>query len=257
MMGKRFLTSCSWGAIALGMVLQYGISPLTAQEPPSEAAKSAAAAPAVHLSGFLDPPPVLKPGKQEGNYVFIKEGVNFASYHKVLLEPVVFFFKDDAKYKGIHADELKGLSDAFNKAFAEALGTAYPLTDKPGPGVLLLRPALTDLVPNHPERGVAMAIIPGGSLAYAVLPDKYNNIGSASMEAELLDSMTGERLAAAVVHRVGKKTEVMKGMETWGHVKKAFSAWAHDFRVWLDETHGITAPGKDKKDKESTPEKKP
>ena len=101
-----------------------------------------------------------------------------------------------------------------------------------------VRVAITDLVPNKPAVSVAMAVVPGGSLAYAVLPDKYNNIGSASVEAELLDSVTGERLAAALDTRAGKKTELFKGIETWGHAKKAFAVWAKAFREWLDQVHG-------------------
>lgn len=187
---------------------------------------------------FFDPPPVFRPGTREFDRVYVKEGADFSIYHKILLEPVVFFLKDDARYKGIHPEELQKLSEAFNAAVSEALGTAYPLVDKPGPGVLRVRTAITGLVPNKPEVSVAMAIVPGGSLAYAVLPEKYNNIGSASLEAELLDSVSGERLAAAVDTRAGKKTELVKGMETWGHAKKAFSVWANDFRAWLDVTHG-------------------
>jgi hypothetical protein len=220
----------------------------SAQDPsPSPADPKAAPAPAApeapkveqpHTSGFLDPYPEFKKGEKDFDYVWVKDGVDFSKYDKLLVDPVVFFFKDDAKYKGIHAEELAKLSQAFNKAFSEALHGAYPIVDQPGPGVLHIRAALTELVPNKPAAGALFAIAPGGSVAYAVLPDKYNNIGAATIEVEFLDSQTGERLAAGIDRRSGKKTEVMSSMKTWGHVEKAFKVWAEQFRTWFDEKHG-------------------
>lgn len=208
---------------------------------PAPAAKPDATQTQAPTSGFLDPYPDFKKGAKDFDLVWFKEGTDFSSYDKVLVEPVVFFLKDDAGYKGINADELKKLSDAFHKAFVTAMDGAYPLVNQPGPGVLRIRAALTELVPNKPVVGGVLAVVPGGSLAYAVLPEKYNNIGSATVEVEFLDSVTGERLAAGIDRRVGKKKEIFSGMETWGHVEKAFGVWSRDFRTWFDEKHGKVA----------------
>jgi hypothetical protein len=204
-----------------------------AQDPAPQAAQ---AKPAV--SGFLEPYPEFKKGEKDFDLVWFREGADFSTYDKIMVDPVVFFFKDDAKYKGIHADELKKLSDAFNKAFTEALGDSSKLVDKPGPGVLRIRAALTEINPNKPAVGAAMAIVPGGSVAYAVLPEKYNNIGSATIEVEFLDSQTNERLAAGIDHKAGKKRDLLSGMETWGHVEKIFKLWSKEFRTWFDAQHG-------------------
>lgn len=223
-------------AVSVALVASAGCA--ASKNPADTAASPPAQSDGSHPIRFLDPPPVFNASGKNFDRIYVKEGADFSVYDKILLEPVVFFLKDDARYKGIHPEELQKLSEAFNAAVSEALGSAYPLVDKPGPGVLRVRTAITGLVPNKPEVSVAMAIVPGGSLAYAVLPEKYNNIGSASLEAELLDSVSGERLAAAADTRAGKKTELVKGMETWGHAKKAFDVWAKAFREWLDERHG-------------------
>jgi hypothetical protein len=89
--------------------------------------------------------------------------------------------------------------------------------------------------------------VPGGSVAYAVLPEKYNNIGSATIEVEFLDSQTDERLAAGIDHKAGKKKDLFSGMETWGHVEKIFKLWSKEFRTWFDSQHGKGAK------KEATP----
>ena len=75
---------------------------------------------------------------------YIKPGVDFKQYNKIMLDQVRFYFKDDAADKGIDADEMKELSDAFSRAFIDALGSAYPLTAKFGPNVMRLRVAITD-----------------------------------------------------------------------------------------------------------------
>jgi hypothetical protein len=203
------------------------------QEPPSS----------IRLSGFLDPQPDFRAGTQGIDLVYVREGVDLASYDKVLLDPLVFLVLDDPKYKGAKAEKLKELSEAYRAAMAKELGKDYPLVTEPGPGVMRVRTAITNLVSNKPGLIAAMAIIPGGSLAYAALPAKYNNIGSATMEGEALDSVTGERIAAAAAHRSGKKTEFFSGLSKWGHVKKALDVWAHLFRQWLDQNHGKVPPG--------------
>lgn len=55
------------------------------------------------------------------------------------------------------------------------------------------------------------------------------------MEMEVLDSMTNERLAAAVDTRSGGK---LAGWSKWGAVKEAFEFWAKRLKKRLDEIHG-------------------
>jgi hypothetical protein len=119
--------------------------------------------PKTKYSGFLGTYPKFKPGPKGGaDKVYMKKAVNFKRYNKVMLDHVVFYFKKDAEYKGIHSDELKELSDVFHKEVAEALGNAYPLVDKPGPDVLRLRVAITDLVPSSRALSAVTTVLPIG-----------------------------------------------------------------------------------------------
>ena len=62
-------------------------------------------------------------------------------------------------------------------------------------------------------------------------------VGTAGIEAEILDSVTGERLAAAVDERAGSKA--LKGStSTWSDVKDAFDYWAERLKVRLAELRG-------------------
>ncbi len=99
---------------------------------------------------------------------------------------MVFYFKEDSEYKGIHPDEIQELTEAFNEAFIDALNDADPFTDTPGPDVMRVRIAVTDLKPSKPAAGTVTTIIPVGlavSVVKRVLTGIYTGVGSASMEA--------------------------------------------------------------------------
>jgi len=66
----------------------------------------------------------------------------------------------------------------------------------------------------------------------------HANVGQASIEAELMDSQTNERLGAAIDTKVAEKYKLIEGMSKWGHVKDAFKFWANRLRIVLDEAHG-------------------
>ena len=98
----------------------------------------------VKYSGFLKDYPDFKPGRGV-DLSYVKENVDF-KYNKVMLDQVVFYFSKDAKYRGIHAGELQELADAFQNAMTGALEDGYPLVAEPGPNVLRIRCAITDVV---------------------------------------------------------------------------------------------------------------
>jgi hypothetical protein len=189
-------------------------------------------------SGFLESYPVFEPGPKDGvDSVYLKRDVDFTSYNKIMMDHVVFYLSKDAKYKGIHADEMKELADAFHKAFAEALGNAYPLVDKPGKGVLRIRTAITDLVPSKPGLSGVTTVVPIGlaiDLIKSGAGGGHTGVGQASMEVEFLDSITNVRVAAAIDTKPGNKLE---GFTKWGAAKGAFEFWAKRLRIWLDQIH--------------------
>jgi hypothetical protein len=193
---------------------------------------------AVKPSGFLDNYSVLKKGREGGvNKIYLKEGIDFKKYKKIILDHVVFYFSDDSKYKGIHADELVKLADAFHSAFAESLGEAYPLVEKSGQDVMRVRIAITDVVPSKPGLNLVRF---GVKAVKKIATGSHSFIGNAAMEAEFLDSLTNRQIAMAMDSRgKGDKIRVTEGLTEWGDVEDVFKFWAKRLRIWLDETHGI------------------
>ncbi len=193
----------------------------------------------VKHSGFLKNYPEFEAGPKGGaDFVYMKEGVDFKRYNKIMMDHVVLYFKDDAKYKGIHPEELNEMSNAFHKAFADNLQGAYPLVDEPGSDVMRLRIAVTDVVASKPGMGTISTVMPIGLALSTIkkgVTGTHTGVGQASIEVEILDSMTNERIAAAIDTKPGGKIE---GFTKWGAVKGAFEFWAKRLRHWLDETHG-------------------
>jgi hypothetical protein len=190
-------------------------------------------------SGFLGDYSKLGPGREGGvNQIYLKEGVDFKKYNKIMMEPVEFYFKDNPEYKGIEANQLKELSDAFHQEVAKALEGAYPLVAEPGPDVMRIRVAITSLDKSKPVQSVMTSISPatiGISLIGKATTGEWIGVGSASMEAEIIDSQSGQVIGQAVDQRSGGK---LAGFTTLGGAKAAFEFWAKRLRIWLDETHG-------------------
>ena len=100
----------------------------------------------VKHSGFLQDYPKFEKGPSGGaDQVYFKEGVDFKKYDKIMMDQVVFYFSKDSKHKGMSADTINKLSDAFHKAMVGALKDEYPFVSEPGPGVLRARFAITNV----------------------------------------------------------------------------------------------------------------
>ena len=194
----------------------------------------------IKYSGFLENYPTFQPGPEGGvDFVYLKEGVNFKKYNKVMLDYVVFYLKEDAEHKGIQADEMKELADAFHLEAVKALEGAYPIVGEPGADVLRVRVAITDIVPSNPATSGFTTVIPIGLAISSIkkgVTGKHTGVGGASMEAEFLDSLTNERVAAAIDNKEGSK---LSGLTKFGSAKEAFEFWSGRLRIFLDNVHGI------------------
>ena len=187
-------------------------------------------------SGFLGNYPTFKEGKKGVDKVWVKEGVDFRKYKRIMLDEVVFYFKKDSEYKGIHPDQIQEMANAYNQAFVEVFKDSYPLTDTPAEDVMRVRIAVTNLEQSSPTLGTVVTIIPVGLVVNLVkkgVTGHYIGIGSACMEAEFLDSLTNERIGAAIDEKPGGKFELGK----LSPIKGTFEFWAKRLKVFLDNMH--------------------
>ena len=190
-------------------------------------------------SGFLKDYSSLKPGPKGGAKLrYLKDGVDFGKYNKVMLDQVVFFLKKDAENKGIQAKEIQDITQAFHEAVAKALEGGYPIVSEPGPDVMRVRVAITNIEPSNPAVSGVTTVMPIGlalSFVKKGVTGKHTGVGSAGMEAEILDSVSSDFIGAAVDDRSGSKAS---GLTKFGPAKEAFEFWAKRLRTFLDEAHG-------------------
>ena len=176
-------------------------------------------------------------------------------YRKLMVDRIKVYLKEDASSKQIDPTELKELADYFHQAIVKAVEPAYPVVNEPGPDVLRMRIAITDLVPNAPEASVVTLAVPFvwvGEAGAGVAQGKAGStpfLGEASVEAEALDSVSSKQLAAYIEERVGKKynwtqgvdtavKDYLKAYSTWAYTKQAMDHWAQGLRKALDRWHG-------------------
>src|SRR5215510_610436 len=84
------------------------------------------------------------------------------------------------------------------------------------------------------------------------------NIGKVGVEMELVDSDTGERIAAMVDRaNLGAGAEVgaenFSRMEKFAAAKEAFDEWASRVREFLDSAHELTGEDAERADKSYQP----
>ena len=112
---------------------------------------------------------------------------------------------------------------------------AFVITDQAGPSVLRLRAALTQAKGANVPLKTITTIVPQLRMATMVgglAADTAVTVGSATVEAEVLDSITHERLIAVVDQRAGNKT-LGTMLKKWGDVEKACEYWAEQAKVAL------------------------
>lgn len=181
----------------------------------------------VTKSGFLGDYSQLQPGKEnQAALVYINQGIDFKKYDKLMFERISIMLSDEAEYKAIDPETLKTLTDYYQNALFKAVDGDYQIVDKAGPGVMRVRVAVTDLKPSKPMANTMSTIVPMGMIvagATKAVSDENLGTGEAGSEVELLDSITGVRLAAAVDRRQGGKG-VFRGK--WDDTKDAFDYWA-------------------------------
>ena len=193
----------------------------------------------------------LQPGEKDGaKQRWLKPGISFGKYNKVMLDSVIFYFDDNAEYKGIDVSEMKTLADYFNLEVVKALKDAYPIVSEPAPDVLRLRVAITNLKPSKPVLSVISTVVPVGlgiSIIKKGVINEWTGSGEVSMEFMVIDSMSNDVIAVGVDEQ---SADFFQRYTHYGSAKDAFTFWAKRIKVLMDKAHqqkpGIPAGSADR-----------
>lgn len=130
-----------------------------------------------------------------------------AQYRTFIVPLPEIYIAADSEYKTIDRADRNVLADAFRESFLQQLTGKYVTVTRPGPETAMIRIALTDVdfeTIKDPVREVEPSPY-GDSEKLALresLADKLRLTGL-SIELEMADSLSGERLVA-IVHRAGR-----------------------------------------------------
>ncbi len=172
-------------------------------------------------TGFLSDYSRLEPVSDEMLRYF-NPNLPLSGYKSFILEPVKIY----ASKGDLTKSENKELTSFMESQIRLALGSKYPITRSPGQGVGKIRVALTDI----DKSSAVMNILPATKIAGI-------GLGGAAMEAELVDSLTGQQIAAIMEYQKGSRLS-LEGLSKYGDAKAVMKGWAKRFRKRLDEAHG-------------------
>ena len=174
--------------------------------------------------------------EQRMDYSYLVEDApdRLANFSAVMIDQPEIFVSPDSKYKGMKPDDMKQLADAFRNAMAQELVETYTIVDQPGPNVLYLRFAFSNLQVKKQRRRL-LSYTPVGLVANAVksaLTDITNKIDlkGITVEMEVLDSSSEEQLAALLEVRSPTDEEPT----SWEDVEVLIGVYAQRLRCNLD-----------------------
>jgi len=149
---------------------------------------------------------------------YVKPGVDFSRYSQLYAYPMEIYFPEGGS---LSATEVEKVRETFHAAFRSAIGTDYPIVEKPAAKALGVRASLIDMHANEVPDGLS----PG--LALLV------NSGQLTFLMEITDSVSGEVLA-----RAADKEKTVTDSEYKQHpegMQAAANRWAGLFKDFLDE----------------------
>ena len=184
-------------------------------------------------TGFLSSYSKLKPDARFDNtrsYVSQDPNKNLHQYIAVIVDRPQVYVSTNVDETRIPEEGVAAVAEYFQSALTAAVESAYPVVQSPGPLVMRLRSAIVgvDVDANNP-----VAHREGKALPRSV------NIGKVGVEMELVDSETGQQIAAAVDREsLGEGAEVGSGTfmreEKFRAAAQAFDGWAFCLRRFLD-----------------------
>ncbi len=205
-------------------------------------------------SGFLSDYTQLKPAAWgDGIECWRDPRIDAKNYDKLLLSRIVVSLappKDNKAEQTIDPSDLKTLTDYFHDSMVKALKPQMAIVDKAGAGVLVIRIALTNLVPTKVSNSVAGTLIPyafiaeaGSGVATGRPAGSTPYLGETGMEIQFLDGASGKVLAECRDTQIGRKYAAdvdsgaagatqtwvngyLNSFQAWSYAKNAFDKWS-------------------------------
>ncbi|MNY06351.1 hypothetical protein D3C86_1391040 [compost metagenome] len=182
-------------------------------------------------SGFLKDYSQLKEAQSPSGATvmrWVDPKLDIKKYSSVYIEPTQLYPKPQPTAK-IPQGTLSGITSYYDQALKREVGKSLPLAAGPGPGVLVVRAAIT-AVSSKTEGLKPYEVIPIALVAAAVstasgIRDQETDLAT---EAVFLDGGNNKVLAQVVRKGTGKPLENSSQQMTVDDTKKVLDGWAAD-----------------------------
>jgi hypothetical protein len=185
----------------------------------------------VEPKGFISDVSMLEEDPEgKATLVYINENVDFASYNKVWLETITIYVFEGSKLADMPEEKQKKLLAYMQVALERELGKNNQIVDEAGPGVVQFSFALTEISGSNTLVDTVTTVVPPArafSELKRIVTGKHLGVGQVAFEAEALDSVTGERIAAAMGVRAGGKA-LKTDFGEYRDVEAAVDTWAEN-----------------------------
>lgn len=212
----------------------------------------------VRRVGFLTDYSRLQPIPGGGGMLCWRNaGTNWKQYDKVMFERIQVFLKPGST-QSVDPTDLKMLIDYFHSDLVKSIQPEAQVVSAPGPGVLRVRIALTDLVPTNTIASLAGTAAPygfvaelGAGAATGKPVGSTPYLGQTGMEVQFRDGASGQIVAECADREIGLKYAAdlnagaagaaeswvngyMDSFTQWTYAKTAFDKWAAEFARRFD-----------------------
>jgi Protein of unknown function (DUF3313) len=148
------------------------------------------------------------PGKDGRDFMHIAPEAEavLPRIRSIMFDQPEVFISPDSPYKGAKPDDLAAIASVVRDTFSRQLkARGYQIVDQPGPDVLYVRMAITDLKIDKKKRNLLAYtpvgfVVDTGVKALQDFMDKYDVLDMTA-QSEVRDSTTGKVLGAAVIRR--------------------------------------------------------
>ena len=185
-------------------------------------------------------------------------------YDKILISRIVVTLQTDAQ-KGIDPTDLKSLVDYFHASLEKAFEPQMKVVTTAGPGVLVMRTALTNLVPTDSARSLLGTAVPYGFVAEAGsgvvagrpagstpylgqtgIEMQFADGASGAILGECADTQVGRKYAADLDRGVGNAAQTwasgyLGSFQAWTYAKGAFDKWSAQIAQRVAQLRGVGA----------------
>jgi hypothetical protein len=160
---------------------------------------------------------VATPSAQGTDHIFVAPGAieRLAKYGGVMVDQPEILISPKSDYKGAKPADLAAIAALMRQRLGERLiQGGYKVAEAPGPGVIYVRVALTDLQLKKKKRGVLGYtpigfVVKAGTDLVKDMMGKYDIMGMV-IQAEVTDSQTEEVFGAIVAERAGTEGEPLR-----------------------------------------------